>query len=251
MPNPIYTTYATAYDPLGQRQWGTSLARFALTAATERGAPPCTALDLACGTGAAGAVLMEAGIWTVGLDRSAAMLGVARRKWREHGKRAGLVRGDLRAFAFARPFDLIVCAYDSLNYLTAPGELGAALDCVRAALAPRGLFVSDLTTRAAYASEVDRLGHELDLGDLGYRWRTVWDEGTGLATTIIGTRQGRDTWRNERHIQRPYAPDEVAEALHQSGLRLLSCHEADAAGPTSEPPAPHAPRVVYVATCEN
>ena len=247
MPNPSYTTYAAAYDPLGQGHWGTALARFALTAATDRGPAPRTALDLACGTGAVSAVLAAAGLRTVGLDRSAAMLGIARQKVRQ----ALLVRADLRAFAFTRPFDLIVCAYDSLNYLTTPHELGAAFACARATLAPHGLFVCDLTTRHAYIGETDHLAHELDLDDLGYRWQTSWDEGAGLAATTIGTRQGRGTWQTERHLQRPYAPAEVAAALQGAGLHLRSTHGTAAAEPDSRPPAPHAPRVVYVATREN
>lgn len=246
-----YTTYANAYDALGQSRWGAALAHFALEATAERGLAPRTALDLACGTGAAALVFAGAGLRTAGLDRSAGMLRAARQKAATAGVRLPLVRGDLRSFAFRRPFDLIVCAYDSLNYLTDPAELRVALGCVRDALAPRGLFVCDLTTRYAYTGELDGVAHDLDLGDLGYRWLTTWDAAAALATTTLSVRRGAGAWRSERHRQRPYAPAEMAEALHLVGIRPLATHGTTGDAPAATPPDPTAPRVIYVAAREN
>ena len=251
MEDEIYTTYASAYAALGQTQWGMALAHFALKLSAAQELAPRTALDLACGTGAAALVFAGAGLRTAGLDRSTGMLRAARRKAEETGMRLPLVRGDLRSFAFTRRFDLIICAYDSLNYLTDPVELRVAFDCVRDALAPRGLFVCDLTTRYAYTGELDGVAHDLDLGDLGYRWLTIWDAAADLATTTLSVRHGDGVWQSERHRQRPYAPAEVAEALRQTGLRLLATHGTTAATPADTPPEPTAPRVIYIAAHEN
>lgn len=109
-------------------------------------------------------VLAGAGVRTVGMDRSGAMLGVARRKAVGAGVELGLVRGDVRAFAFGRRFELVLCCYDSLNYLTGAGELEEALGCVREALASGGRFVCDLTTGYAYGGELEGVAHELDSG---------------------------------------------------------------------------------------
>jgi SAM-dependent methyltransferase len=210
---------------------------------------PRVALDLACGTGAAGLVLAGAGVRTVGLDRSGAMLGVARRKAAEADVALSVVRGDVRAFGFGRPFGLVLCCYDSLNYLIEPRDLGVALRCVRDALAVGGVFVCDLTTSFAYTGELDGIAHEINLGDLEYRWQTTWDAVRGLATTEIGVvsrREGRVSRSVERHVQRPYAPDEVVAALEGAGLRLLAWYGASGGAPVLTPPEPDSPRVVYV-----
>lgn len=249
----IYEGYAGVYDALGQCGWGAALARFVLDeVVTGWEVEGATALDLACGTGAAGLVLSGAGARTVGMDRSGAMLREARRKAVGARVALGLVRGDVRAFGFGRRFELILCCYDSLNYLTGAGELEAALRCVREALANGGRFVCDLTTGYAYSGELEGVAHELDLGDLEYRWRTVRDGVSGLATTEVGVvaqRAGEVLRCTERHVQRPYAPEEVAGALRGAGLRLLAMYGVGGDGlPTLAQPEPDAPRVVYVAS---
>ncbi|HET7041788.1 MAG TPA: class I SAM-dependent methyltransferase, partial [Gemmatimonadales bacterium] len=141
----VYSAYAPHYDPQGQGQWSLALIDFTLTTLLPRyRRRPRTALDLACGTGTAVLALARAGLATIGLDRSRAMLAIARDKATRASVPCHFVRADLRAFAFARPFDLITCCYDSLNYLADPTDLRAAFAQTRAALAPGGLFVCDL-----------------------------------------------------------------------------------------------------------
>jgi SAM-dependent methyltransferase len=248
----IYDGYAAVYDALGQCRWGAGLARFVLDVVLpERGVVPRAALDLACGTGAAALVLAEAGVRAVGLDRSATMLRAARRKAMGAGAALPLVRGDLRAFAFGRSFDLVLCCFDSLNYLTEPRDLHSALRCVRDAVAPGGIFVCDLTTHFAYTGELDGIAHELELGDLEYRWHTSWHAASGLATTeicVITRKNGRSSRSLEHHTQRPYAPVEMAKALQDAGLRLLATYGAGSDGsPRAVLPEPDAPRAIYVA----
>ena len=246
-----YTAIAPYYDRQGLGQWSRALIAFTLDTLLPRyGRRPLTALDLACGTGNAVIALAARGLAVVGLDRSAAMLTIARAKAARAGVRCGFVRADLRAFAFARPFDLITCAYDSLNYLTSPQDLRVAFEQIRAALAPRGLLVCDLTTVRAYADEPAE-PQTFDLGDIAYSWTTAWDPSRQLATTTLGvtTRSGdRTETLTEAHQQRPYARDEVESALSAAGLRPLGAFATRALlTPTLDPPTPATTRIIYVA----
>jgi len=246
-----YTAIAPHYDRQGLGQWSRVLITFTLDTLLPRyGRHPQTALDLACGTGNAVIALAMCGLDVVGLDRSAAMLAVARAKAARAGVRCGFVRADLRAFAFARPFELITCAYDSLNYLTAPGELRTAFGQIRAALAPQGLLVCDLTTVRAYADEPAE-PQTFDLGDIAYSWATAWDLAGQRATTTLGvtTRSGdRTETLTEAHPQRPYARDEVEGALRAAGLQPLGAFATRSLlTPTLDPPAPDTTRIIYVA----
>ncbi len=97
-------------------------------------------LDLATGTAALPLLLRRAGHRgvIVGLDRSAAMLALARRKC-AGAEGIGLLRGDLSALPFAdRSFDAVTIGY-GLRY---PPDLRAFLGGVFRLLRPRGRFVS-------------------------------------------------------------------------------------------------------------
>lgn len=246
-----YTVYAPHYDRQGLGQWASSLVAFTLDALLPRyDRRPRTALDLACGTGTATFALAAKGLAVVGLDRSAGMLTVARAKEREATARCHFVRADLRAFAFSRPFDLVVCAYDSLNYLITPDDLRRALANVRAVLADDGLFVGDLTTARAYSTAPEE-PTTFDLGAVAYTWATAWEPTTHRAVTTLSVttrEEGREETATELHEQRAYERDEIEAALHATALRPL---DAFAAGPFGEPTL-HAPtaetaRIVYVA----
>ena len=249
-PGAIYEAFAPHYDRQGLQGWGRDFAALVLHTLLPRyGRPPRRALDLACGTGAVALTLAGAGIPTIGLDRARAMLGLAQSKARAAALPCTFVRADLRAFGFARPFDLITCAYDSLNYLLAPDDLRTAFAQVRDALAPNGTFVCDLTTARAYASTSPE---GLYLDTVHYGWETLWEPAQHRATTILSvmTRHGDRSERLvERHQQRPYERAEVEAALDAAGLRPLAAFAVGLlASPTLDPPDAATARIIYVAT---
>ncbi|HKY59846.1 MAG TPA: class I SAM-dependent methyltransferase [Gemmatimonadota bacterium] len=102
-------------------------------------------LEAGCGTGRVTLPIAEAGVRAVGLDRSAPMLEIAEAKRRasrlEVAARCAFVRGDLRRFAFRRPFGQAFLPFRVFqSLLTVPDQL-AALASIRAALRPRGRLV--------------------------------------------------------------------------------------------------------------
>lgn len=99
----IYRAYAPVYDAIGQARFGARLASWTLEWLEARAFRPARVLDLACGSGAAALVFAAAGCRVVGLDRSAAMLSIARARARDAGLRVALVHGDLRALPRSGP----------------------------------------------------------------------------------------------------------------------------------------------------
>ncbi|MFJ8082301.1 class I SAM-dependent methyltransferase [Streptomyces sp. NPDC096205] len=96
-------------------------------------------LDLCCGTGAGTGAL--AGVCrrsVTGVDFSAGMLDVARRRVRAAGPRLAWVRADARALPFGRAFDLVV-SFGAFGHFL-PRELPGLFAEVHAVLRPGGCF---------------------------------------------------------------------------------------------------------------
>lgn len=100
-------------------------------------------LEVACGTGRVAIRLAQAGIEVVGLDRSPAMLAVAREK------SAGMsdvrwVQGDMQSFDLGQTFGLVIIPGHSFqNILTAADQV-RTLECIRRHLMPGGTLVVHL-----------------------------------------------------------------------------------------------------------
>jgi len=101
-------------------------------------------LELACGTGQLAVPIAATGITVAGLDRSAAMLDVARARAAAAGVSIDLVEGDMRGFDLGRRFALVFVARNSLLHLTSTDDLLAALVCAKAHLAPGGILAFDV-----------------------------------------------------------------------------------------------------------
>ncbi|CAL9361479.1 class I SAM-dependent methyltransferase [Streptomyces sp. enrichment culture] len=96
-------------------------------------------LDLCCGTGAGvGALAGVCRRSVTGVDFSAGMLEVARRRTGDAGPRIAWVRADARALPFRQGFDLVV-SFGAFGHFL-PRELPALFAGVAAVLRPGGVF---------------------------------------------------------------------------------------------------------------
>jgi SAM-dependent methyltransferase len=121
---------------------------FWLERANETGGP---VLELACGTGRLTVPLAAQGLQMVGLDNDRDMLASAEQRSREQSLKRGqgewpiFLVADMRRFALAGRFPLIFIGYNSLQLLTAPGDMVACLRSAREHLEPGGLVGVEVT----------------------------------------------------------------------------------------------------------
>jgi SAM-dependent methyltransferase len=97
-----------------------------------------TLLDVACGTGAHLAELRQ---WyeVEGADLSPAMLEVARKRL----PGVPLHQADMRTLDLGRSFDVVICLFSSIGYVTDPAEMRSAVARLAAHVAPGGVLVLD------------------------------------------------------------------------------------------------------------
>ena len=136
-------------------------------------------LELGCGTGRVALAIADAGLDVVGLDSSAGMLNVARRKLVRRASSGGsvaLVRGDMRLFHLDRTFPLIVIPFNGFLSLLTVEDQVRALGCIKTHLAPGGRLVFNI-----FVPDLDMLVQE---GDVPYHLRDVTDPETGARRVL-------------------------------------------------------------------
>jgi SAM-dependent methyltransferase len=133
------------------------------------------ALELGCGTGRILLPLLTQGIDGYGIDASAAMLHELRNRAQARSLAAGVCRMDLRALAFRRVFNTVLCPYSLVTYLTSDDDLDHAFAGIHDSLNPGGLLVVDAFVPRPVAGHTDfRLDYRRPFGaHVLARWKRI------------------------------------------------------------------------------
>lgn len=215
------------------------------------GLAPDTILDVACGTGNSTIPFAKRGYRLAGVDGSPSMLAVARAKAEAARLDIEFAQQDMRSlqpWALTRgpAFDLVLCLYDSLNYLTEPRELAVALPGFLAAVRPGGLLVFDVNA-ARRLSLMTETSLFLEGPDWTFIERNEYDPSTLMwRIKVTGfIREGGGLYRRfaETHLERSYSEKEIRAMLGTAGFRTLAAYNAFGFEPADKDSA----RIYFVA----
>ncbi len=202
-------------------------------------------LELACGTGTVALEFAQHGCDVVGVDISEDMVQVAREKAAKMGwaKKARFYPQDIAQLSLPSepPFDLAVCVFDSLNYITEPNRLAKVFVQTFLHVRGGGYFVFDLNSEYALRENLfdqDNLDEDFDerqgTGDeekaIYYFWKSRYDETTRLCRVDMwfAVRDERGDWQRfkEVHWQRAYAIDEIKAMAEGAGWQWVKVLDA-------------------------
>lgn len=189
--------------------WVRDAAPFVLARLREAAIAEGRVVDLGCGSGIWAAELLDAGYDVLGVDASAEMLALARRR----APAAELVHGSLHEAALP-PCAAVTAIGECVNY-GGPPSLEPLFRRVRTALEPGGLFVFDAAAPGREPDGRRRARHEGD----GWVMRVDFAEdrvARTLTRRIALVRNGRGS--EELHVLRLYEPEEVVDWLEASGF---------------------------------
>lgn len=102
-----------------------------------------TVLDLCSGTGSHAKLLSERGAHMTGIDRSPAMLEIARRKV----PGARFIEADIRTFSLPERFDAVICMYGAIHYIEEPQDIVQVLRRAYEHLKTGGTMILDVRDR--------------------------------------------------------------------------------------------------------
>ncbi len=233
-----YTSLATVYDTIMAEVEYDDWAEFICAVAEQHGLKKGPLLDLGCGTGNATLPMWQRGYAVEGLDASAAMLEVARRKL--PGIR--FTQGTFEEFALPGKYALIYSVFDALNNLLTDEAFAACLARVHAHLRPGGLFIFDVNTSVGLRELWHGGVAEGWADEVYYRWSHVYDEATGLATVAAYCETGEASF-TEVHTERGYDEPDLLRLLAAAGFEGATALEF----PDGELAQPDAERIWVVA----
>ncbi len=202
-----------------------------------------SALELGCGTGRVLLPLAEDGFQVIGLDTSAALLAIARRKLEEHGyaaeavadrsSKVSLVQADMTNFELAeREIDFAFVVSNTLMHVTTQAEQLKALQCAQRHLRVGGLLLIDLfNPDVAYLEAISGIQELADWWEDGESGATVlkWstrhvDAERQLQETVFIYEEvfpdGRNAQTRLSFPLRFWWPDEGAMLLEQAGFAV-------------------------------
>ena len=234
----MYQEFARVYDALMDDVDYPAWAAHYLALLREHGVRPGALAECACGTGGLTVEFAARGVAVTGIDRSADMLRAAADKARARGLSIPFVRQDMRALALHRPVDAVLATCDGVNYLCAPGALGAFFAAAYAALKPGGGLFFDVSTPHKLARVLAGAFFGGNRADVSYLWQNRYDPAKALLemelTGFVREADGRYRRFDELHVQRAYAAREFESALAEAGFGRVRVY----GGHTLEPPEP-------------
>ena len=223
LPKNSYDAFAHVYD-------AARFDRFSLTLiATARELVAPTGgeiLDLACGSGSFLARFLDvrSPARVTGVDRSLAMLAMARRKRSD----VFWVCGDVVSVPLNARCDAIFCLYDSLNYLESEADLKRAFREWGRLLKPGGKALFDLNRTRAYERVWgDPTPFVADTENGKLTIATSYNAETRKGEARIRVDLADGTSQESVHVQTCFPEEVVRECLEFAGVHFLSMTEID------------------------
>lgn len=183
-------------------------------------------LEIACGTANISGLMVFDGYQVDACDASWQMLCEAEAKLFKP-------RLFLRSMTEPLPeldYDLILCLFDSINYLQQKSEIRTLLQYVAKALRPGGIFIFDISTLYnSLENFADNINFSRDAS--GYLvHHAEYEEFSKLQKSNLyhfrKTGQGFEL-ETERHVQRVYRSYEIVELIDKSPLKLVAIHTTE------------------------
>lgn len=178
------------------------------------------ALELACGTAAIARLFAMDGVEIHACDASAQMLENAAKR----GANIRLYQAAMSDPIPEKDYDLVVCMFDSINYLCDKRLIKRCLEEVYQALAPGGIFIFDIST---LGNSLDNFCDDCTLTDepegimVHHAYYEPWTK-RQISRLELFENWGEGCYRrSELHRQRVYLASDMVDMIEDSPLELL------------------------------
>ena len=197
---------------------------------------PKRILDIACGTGELMGQFAKDNIPVMGIDISAEMINIAISKL-SHLKPedSQIIVGDIRNFCLSEQFDMVVCAFDSVNYMTDLNELSDVFSNTYDSLTADGMFVFDVATPFLCEKYYGKTSEKQQYGDKIVERKSEWNSRTqNLITEFTFQDFKNDSVNKEVHVQKIFSSQDLVPLLKKTGFRRINIYSDFSFEPVNE-----------------
>ncbi len=180
-------------------------------------------LELACGTANIAERLVRMGFNVTASDRSEPMLKIAELK----DFKPSLKLSDMTEAHPQRAYDLVILAFDSINYLLEPNQVSSMLERTGKSLKKGGVFVFDISTRKNSAENFNGYLNVDETSTHVIIHRAQFDTARNLQHTDLTIFYREDNHylrREEHHVQRVYYVNELLKHIAHSCLECVGIY---------------------------
>lgn len=220
--------YDTIMEDVDYRRW----AWYICDLIESSGVSAESVLEIGCGTGNVLFELEATGKFKklIGLDLSQEMISIASEKAVNSGSSCRFLVSDMKEFAFTQKFDLVICLFDSLNYLTEVDELKKAVMNVYFTLNDRKLFIFDSILMPKIRSMFSSGSCGADLGNIAYIWELECLELNriyNIRSTFFERKKGNEFKKYiENHSKRIFSVEELHDIMIEMDFYVQGVYDA-------------------------
>jgi SAM-dependent methyltransferase len=179
--------------------------------------------ELACGTGNMAERFVKKGYDVTASDRSIEMVKLARQK--DHPPK--VMQADMTDELPAGAYDMVVCVFDSINYLLETKQISQMLDSVSKGLRKNGLFIFDISTYKNSQDNFDNYINVDETKDHLLIHQAEFDPEHRLQKTKLTIFKRSDNHymrMDEEHQQRVYSVHELLFLSEKSPLECVGIY---------------------------
>jgi len=219
---PPYSMLATIYDEVMAHVDYEKWTNYIVSLFEKYDKKPQSILELSCGTGNVLLSLTSKKYNIFGLDLSFEMVRIAYEKAITRNININYFQADMTCFSLKRPVDVVICLYDSINYLDDFSKWQQLFDNVYDALVEQGLFIFDICTEKnsmKYFSNYTETGSG---SSFEYLRESSYDRKQKIHQNQFTIKfDGDDNRYIESHQQRIYTINEIQNFISQSHFQCL------------------------------
>lgn len=224
-----YEGFSRIYDRLiGEDISYAEICDFAENVFCERGINPEIVLDMACGTGGVTVPMAARGYDMIGVDRSADMLDLARKKDGADG--ILFLNQSITSLDLYGTVGAALCITDGFNYILSDAELIRALTRLRTCFMDSGaVLIFDVSSLEKYERTLGNNTFVYDCNGVFYCWENRYLPKKQLCEmNITFFEKGAHGWRKtcERQLHRARSEARLRQILRLAGFEKIEVYSS-------------------------
>ncbi len=223
---PPYTESAVIYDHMMKdvdyKRWAKYLVQLMQVGGLDtrrsklKGKKLC---ELGSGTGNIAFQMSKYGFEVTGIDSSKQMVDIAQRKLSTHSSmKIDFYNQDMVSYRTGNLYDVIICVYDSINYILGNENIESLFKNAFFNLNPTGLFIFDASLEPNSMNDPTLFTQRGKYKTIYYQRESLYDPKTKIHTTRVRIKRDAKIFE-ETHSEYVYGLETIRRSLKSAGFK--------------------------------